>query len=215
MSKKAVLFDLDGVICDTAKYHYLAWKKAANAIGGDIDEEFNEQLKGVDRHNSLLKILKHNDIVLEPKKFNELLELKNEWYLEYIEKLTKDDILPGIETLLIKLKEENIFVSIASASKNAPLIINSLGLEKYVDAIANPEAVLNSKPEPDIFIEAARLVNIPLEECVGIEDSKAGIKALNKIGVTSIGIGEDLTSSTITVSTTEMLSFDLVINGIL
>ncbi len=207
---KAVLFDLDGVICDTAKFHYLAWKELANKLGGDIDEEFNELLKGVDRTESLKRVLKHIDVKLTEDEFNQCMVEKNTNYLKLLEELTEKDILPGISQLFEDLIANGIKISIASASKNAPIILEKIGLIEKVDAIANPADVKEGKPAPDIFLLAADMVNVDYNECIGIEDSQAGLDALNKACIDSIAIGNSLVGATITLSSTSDLTIDKI-----
>lgn len=207
---KAVLFDLDGVICDTAKYHYLAWKKLANELGGDIDEEFNETLKGVDRAESLNRILKHIDVSLSGQEFNKYMEIKNTWYLELLQEIDEQEILPGVAEFIDNLKKNDIKVAIASASKNAPVILEKIGLIDQVDSIANPDDVKLNKPAPDIFLLAAKQSNCDIDQCIGIEDSQAGIDALNAANIDSIAIGPGLKDATISLSDTSKLTMELL-----
>ncbi len=208
--KKAVLFDLDGVICDTAHYHYLAWKKLANHLGGDIDEEFNETLKGVDRAESLKRILNKINVELTEVEFEKYMTLKNDWYVEMLETINEDEVLPGILDFIIQLKENSIKVAIASASKNAPIILEKIDLMKYVDTIANPNDVKENKPAPDIFLLAAKQSGVAISDCIGIEDSQAGIDALNAAAIDSIAIGAILNGATITLDETSQLKLDLL-----
>ena len=207
MTVKGVLFDMDGVIADTAKFHYIAWKNAAKTLGIDITESFNEQLKGVSRAKSLDRILEFGGITLSQERKDELMANKNSEYVELLDTLTSDDILPGILELLKTLNSNGIKVSVASISRNAPLIIEKLEIAQYIDAVANPNHVKESKPAPDIFIEAARLINIPAEHCVGIEDAEAGIESIRRAGVRAIGIG---VSGDISLPNTAELTFPLV-----
>lgn len=207
---EAVLFDLDGVITDTAIFHYKAWKALANKLGGDIDEEFNETLKGVDRRESLKRILVHIDIELDEETFEQSMTWKNDYYIELLNDLSPSDILEGISGFIDSLREHGVKVSIASASKNAPAILEKIGLINKVDAIANPSKVKQNKPAPDIFILAAELVGADFNKCVGIEDSQAGLDALNSANMKSIAIGEHLTDATIKLKCTSELHFDLL-----
>lgn len=210
MKYKGILFDLDGVICDTAKLHYLAWKRLANELGGDITLEFNETLKGVDRTESLRRILAHINITSTEQQFEEMMSQKNSWYVESLENLSHRDILPGIELFINELKNNNIKIAIASASKNAPLILDAIGLSEQVDSIANPEHVINNKPAPDIFLLAAKQLNLEPYECIGLEDSQAGIDALNHGEINSIAVGNTLLNATRNISSTEQLTFELL-----
>ncbi len=210
MKYKGILFDLDGVICDTAGLHYLAWKRLANELGGDIDEEFNETLKGVDRRESLNRILTHIGVELDEATFNQMMTMKNDWYVESLDTLSESDILPGIGEFLNELVENGIKIAIASASKNAPNILEKIGVMQYVDTIADPAAVKHNKPAPDIFLLAAEQLGLDKDECLGIEDSQAGIIALNSAAINSLAIGDSLTDATIQVSTTTQVTLALI-----
>lgn len=207
---KAVLFDLDGVICDTAKFHYIAWKQLANKLGSDIDEEFNDTLKGIDRVNSLKRICKHIGVTLNDDELENYCTVKNKYYVELLNTLSSKDILPGIEKFILDLKENKINIAVASASKNAPYILEKIGLLQYVDYIVDPTSVSKGKPAPDIFLAGAKYFDLSCEECIGIEDAQAGIDALNSAQIKSIGIGEYLNDATITLKNTSLLSFDLL-----
>lgn len=162
---KGVLFDLDGVITDTAEYHYLAWKKLADNLGISIDREFNEKLKGVSREDSLRLILAHgnreNDFT--EVEFNHLAKMKNDNYVEMIQAVSPKDVYPGILELLKALKKANIKIALASASKNGPFLLKQMALTEYFDGIADPAAVKAGKPAPDIFILAAQVVGLSLK----------------------------------------------------
>ncbi|WOO88045.1 beta-phosphoglucomutase [Mollicutes bacterium LVI A0039] len=210
MKYKGILFDLDGVICDTAGLHYLAWKRLANELGGDIDEEFNETLKGVDRTESLKRILSHIDVELSSEQFQEMMELKNNWYVESLDTLSNKDVLPGIEDFIKSLIASGIKIAIASASKNAPNILNKIGIMQYVDTIADPGAVKQNKPAPDIFLLAAKQLGLTPNECLGIEDAQAGIDALNSAQIDSLAIGAGLKKANIHVHATSEVTLDLI-----
>ncbi len=208
---KAVLFDLDGVICDTAKFHYLAWKELANKLGGDIDEEFNELLKGVDRRESLNRILKEINVELNEEEIEKCMVEKNSNYLKLLEQLTAKDILPGISKLFDDLIENDVKISIASASKNAPVILEKIGLMDKVDAIADPGKVKLNKPDPEIFLLAAEIVDVDKSLCIGIEDSQAGLDALMDGGIDSVAIGDVLNGATTKLSDTSQLTYDVLL----
>lgn len=207
---KGILFDLDGVICDTAGLHYLAWKRLANELGGDIDEQFNETLKGVDRTESLNRILNHIGVELSEEKFAEMMTLKNDWYVESLDTLSAADVLPGINQFLEELVANDIKIAIASASKNAPNILNKIGVMHFVDTIADPDNVKQNKPAPDIFLLAAEQLGLSPSECIGIEDSQAGIDALNSAEIDSLAIGSTLTGATKQISQTNEISLSLI-----
>lgn len=213
---KAVLFDLDGVITDTAEYHYRAWKKLAEQLGISFDRAFNENLKGVSRKDSLDLILKHgnkeNQYTLEEKE--DLMEEKNTIYLGMIEQLTPKAILPGIHSLLEDLKEKGIKIGLASASKNGPMILEKLEIATYFDTIANPAEVKRGKPFPDLYLTAAKQLNIEPQECVGIEDAKSGVEAILSANMVAIGVGDKdtLQNAQYVVENTGQLNTDLILS---
>lgn len=211
---EAVAFDLDGVITDTAEYHYLAWKKLGEKLGIPFDREFNETLKGISRDESLNLILKlgnqENKFSQEEKK--ELMNWKNDLYIELIQSLDKKDILPGILNLLDSLKENNIKMAIASASKNAPMILNKLGLIDYFDTIVDPKTLNQGKPAPEIFLKAAKQLDICPSKMIGIEDSQSGISSINDASMFSIGVG-NLTHADYLVPGTEDLIFENMVKN--
>lgn len=210
MEIRAVLFDLDGIIADTAKFHFLAWKSVAEEIGVTIDEEFNEQLKGVDRVLSFNRILERGNITILSEDEKEYYRSKkNNMYRELLETITTNDILPGITEFFNELIENNIKISIASISQNAPFILEKLNLMDKVDCIADPRTVKFSKPAPDIFLKAAELVGVNPENCVGIEDSKAGIEAINNANIFSVGVGK-LTGTDLLLNSTSKLNLKVV-----
>lgn len=213
---KAVLFDLDGVIVDSAKYHFLAWQSLAAELSISIDKEFNEQLKGVSRIDSLKKILAHGKCLekFSEKQIQELATKKNQVYVDMVQKMTKGEILPGIEALLSELREKNYKIALASASKNGPLILNLLGITNYFDVIVNPEKVETGKPAPDIFLKAAELVRVDPNDCVGIEDAVSGVMAIKAAKMTAIAVGSSMQfkQADCVVSSTKELCLDLIIN---
>lgn len=191
MSKKGFIFDLDGVIVDTAKYHYLAWKKLANSIGVDFTEIQNEQLKGVSRIESLKKILKWGNKTLSEEDFNRLMSMKNEDYLNYIDKMDTSEILPDVTETLDFLIENKQPIALGSASKNAPEILNKVNLFNQFNAIVDGNSVTKAKPDPEVFLKAAEAIQIKPEDCVVFEDSVSGIQAANAANMISIGIGDE------------------------
>ena len=209
---KGVLFDLDGVITDTAEFHYRAWKKLGEEIGISIDRNFNEQLKGVSREDSLTLLLaygkKENDFSNE--EFAALAKRKNEYYLEMIQEITPADVFPGIVPLLSELKDTGIKIALASASKNWPLLLDKMQLSDYFDAIADPSKVASGKPAPDIFLLAAKEIGLEATDCLGIEDAKAGIQAIIASGAYPVGVGrkEDLGEDIPIVADTSSLTLD-------
>ncbi|MCC0715082.1 beta-phosphoglucomutase [Clostridioides sp. ES-S-0077-01] len=212
---KAVLFDLDGVITDTAKYHFEAWRDIAKSLDIEIDETFNEKLKGISREESLDRILicaNKVDSYTKEEKLR-MCEEKNKTYIKLIGSLTSKDILPGISKLIKELRENNIKLGIASASKNAPKILESLGIKDEFDCIVNPSLLERGKPYPDIFIEGSKMLNLEQYDCIGIEDSYSGIKAINDANMTSIGVGkkEVLGKCDYIVEDTGLLSYNTLL----
>ena len=189
MKTKGFIFDLDGVIVDTAKYHFLAWKKLANDLGIDFTEEENEQLKGVSRVKSLEKILAWGNKTLSEKDFNAQMAKKNEDYLSHIAKMDESEILPDVPKVLNFLSENNQPISLGSASKNARTILERVNLKEQFNAIVDGNDVTKAKPDPEVFLIAAKLLNVAPENCIVFEDSVAGVDAANVANMISIGIG--------------------------
>ncbi len=191
MNKKAFIFDLDGVIVDTAKYHYLAWQKIAGELGIEFTPEHNEELKGVSRVRSLDIILNLGKINASQQDKDRWLIQKNEDYLGYLVNMDESEILPGVLPVLQYLKEKNQAIALGSASKNARPILEKVNIISYFDAIVDGNDVTNAKPDPEVFVQAAKLLGIPNEDSMVFEDSVAGIQAANIAGMTSIGIGDE------------------------
>ena len=208
MTYQAVLFDLDGVITDTAEYHYLAWKKLAEEQGIHIDRAFNEQLKGVSRDDSLRRILAHGGKSVDDAEFARLTTRKNDNYVEMIQAVRPEDVYPGILALLQALRAAGKKIALASASKNGPFLLEKMQLTSFFDAIADPAAVAHSKPAPDIFLAAAQGVGVDIRDCIGIEDAAAGITAIKAAGALPVGVGkaEDLGSDIALVPDTAHLT---------
>lgn len=190
MTKKAFIFDLDGVIVDTAKYHYLAWKKIASELGIEFTHEHNELLKGVSRVRSLDIILGLGEVEATQAQKDQWLIQKNEDYLSYLVDMDQSEILPGVMTVLKFLKANHQPIALGSASKNARPILEKTGILSYFDAIVDGNDVSNAKPDPEVFLQAAQKLGISNENSIVFEDSVAGIQAANIASMTSIGIGE-------------------------
>ncbi|MBX9115124.1 beta-phosphoglucomutase [Enterococcus casseliflavus] len=210
--KKGFVFDLDGVITDTAKYHYIAWKELAAEIGIEIDLKFNEQLKGISRMDSLERILtlgNKNDAYTEVEK-EALATKKNTHYVQLLQSLTPDDLLPGVKTFLDEAKAKNIPCAIASASKNAPFILDKLGVMQDFDTIVDPATLKKGKPDPEIFIQAALALGIEPAEAVGFEDAQAGIDGIKSAGMYAVGVysGEELHGADVIVEKLTDLNID-------
>ena len=190
MNTKAFIFDLDGVIVDTAKYQYLAWLKIANQLGIEFTHEHNELLKGVSRDRSLDIILELGKVKASQEDKNKWLIQKNEDYLSYLVDMDESEILPGVMPILKYLKEQKQLIALGSASKNARPILEKTGTLHFFDAIVDGNDVSNAKPDPEVFLLAAKLLNTKPEDSIVFEDSVAGIQAANIGGMTSVGIGD-------------------------
>ena len=195
MSTIGVIFDLDGVIVDTAKYHFLAWKNLADSLGFEFTEAHNELLKGVSRVRSLEILLEIGNVKLSDEKKQEYLISKNEHYLEYITKMGSDEILPGAGKLLDNLDRLDINYVLGSASKNAPLILKQVGLLDRFKGIVDGNSVSKAKPDPEVFLIGAKKLGLAPENCMVFEDAIAGVEAANKANMISIGIGDAETLS--------------------
>jgi len=187
---KACLFDLDGVVVDTAKYHYLAWRRLANSLDFDFTKEDNERLKGVSRMQSLEILLSIGKINPSDEEKLKMAQKKNNWYVEYITKLDESEILPGVKDLLIELRQNGIKIALGSASKNSMLILNNLNLTSYFDAIVDGNKVSKAKPDPEVFLIGASELKVKPSECVVFEDAQAGIDAAKAANMKVIGIGQ-------------------------
>jgi beta-phosphoglucomutase len=212
--KKGFVFDLDGVITDTAKFHYTAWRNLAASLDITIDEAFNETLKGISRMDSLDRILvyghKEKDYTTAEKA--RLAEQKNDEYVKLLANLTEADLLPGVHDFLVQTKAHSIPCALASASKNAPMILQKLGVLDYFAHIVDPESLKKGKPDPEIFIKAAESIHIAPEEAIGFEDAQAGIAGIKAAGMYAVGIsateklaGADLQVASMTDVTVEQL----------
>mgnify|MGYP003362164869 CR=1 FL=1 len=212
---QGVLFDLDGVITDTAKFHFKAWSRLAKEkLGVVLPASFESDLKGISRIDSMNRILKFAKMAdkYSAAEVDTMAQYKNDLYLKEIGKLTQADILPGIENLLDELAANKVKLSVASASKNAPFILEKLGLRQQFDAIADPAKVAHGKPAPDIFLEAAAKINADPTQCVGIEDAKAGVQAIKAAGAIAVGVGNpsDLAEADTVVASTEELTYSVL-----
>ncbi|MBC1557304.1 beta-phosphoglucomutase [Listeria booriae] len=188
---EGIIFDLDGVITDTAEFHYLAWKKLADKFGIEIDRDFNETLKGVSRTDSLERILAYGgrSADFDAKEKAEMAEWKNDVYKEMIKAIQPSDILPGIESFLKELKEAGIRTAIASASKNAEMILRSLGIRDQFDYVVDAAKITKSKPDPEVFLKALELLGLSADVCIGVEDAASGVNAIKDAKMRAVGIG--------------------------
>ena len=189
MNKKGFIFDLDGVIVDTAKYHYLAWKKLANDLGFEFTKEQNEMFKGVSRKRCLEILLDIGNVKATQDEFDKWMVEKNIDYLKYIDNMNESEILPDVTRILDFLKKYNQPIALGSASKNAKPILEKVGLLSYFDTIVDGNSVTRAKPDPEVFLIAAKQLEVKPNDCLVFEDAVAGIQAANKANMTSIGIG--------------------------
>ncbi len=183
------IFDLDGVVVDTAKYHFLAWKKLANSLGFDLAEAFNEGLKGVSRMAALDLVLSIGGIAADSGERQAYADAKNGYYLEYISAMSRDEILPGVIEILEDIKERGCKSAIASASKNAPLILESVGIRTLFDVVVDGNRASRAKPDPEVFLLAAGDLGADPGRCVVFEDAVAGLEGAARAGMYCVGVG--------------------------
>jgi beta-phosphoglucomutase len=208
MQLKSALFDLDGVIVDTAIYHFKAWRRLANELGFDFSEYQNEQLKGISRMESLDLILSWGNKTLTESEKLEWAVNKNNWYLELIQNMNPSEILPGVKDFLNQLKDEKIKIALGSASKNSKLILNKIDLLHYFDAIVDGNNITKGKPDPQVFLLGAEATGALSGECVVFEDAQAGVEAAKAAGMYAVGIGDSkiLSKADLVVKSFEDLS---------
>ncbi|MBD5402287.1 beta-phosphoglucomutase [bacterium] len=198
MKYKAVIFDLDGVICFTDKYHYLAWKKMADGMGIYFDETINNRLRGVSRMESLEIILERCDKELTQEEKQALAEEKNKTYVELLGQMTEKDLSSEVKETLDSLRKSGLKLAIGSSSKNAKFILERLGLKDYFDAVSDGTNISKSKPDPEVFIKAAEFLHMAPVDCLVVEDAKAGVEAAKAGGFDSAGLGEAAESEAVT-----------------
>lgn len=186
------IFDLDGVIVNTAKYHYKAWKLLAEELGFLFTEQDNERLKGVDRIRSLEILLEIGNVNATEKEKLLMASKKNCWYIESLQTLNQYELLPGSMDYLLKLRNNDIKIALGSASKNARMILDKLQITELFDAIIDGTCVIKAKPDPEVFLKASKAIDLSPAQCVVFEDSQAGIEAASAAGCRSIGIGSPL-----------------------
>lgn len=186
---RACIFDLDGVIVDTAHYHFLAWRRLARELGFDLTAEQNERLKGVSRMHSLDILLELGNRSLPIEEKERLASKKNGWFVEYLEQMKPDEVFPGVLDLIWKLKRRGIRIALASSSKNARRVVQLLGIEDYFQAIVDGNMITHSKPDPEIFLLAANKLSVTPRECLVFEDAEAGVDAAIAAGMKCVGVG--------------------------
>lgn len=180
MNMKAIIFDLDGVICDTDEYHYLAWKQMADSIGVSFDRAINNRLRGVSRMESLNIILEKCNVSYSPHEKETLAAQKNDLYKNYLAQMTEKDLSTEVFSTLTLLRKMGYKLAIGSSSKNAPMILKQLGLENFFDVVSDGNNISNSKPDPEVFITAAKMLNIQQENCLVVEDAVSGVEAAHR-----------------------------------
>ncbi|TVR85636.1 MAG: beta-phosphoglucomutase [Spirochaetaceae bacterium] len=186
---KALIFDLDGVVVFTDKYHYLGWKKLADENGWSFDEEFNNNLRGVSRMKSLELMLEHNGLDLPEDEKNRLADRKNEYYKELLQRINESDLYPGAVGFVKKVRELGLKTALASSSKNAQAVLVALDLEPLFDAVVTGNDITRSKPDPEIFLLAAKKLGMKPEDCVVFEDAESGVEAAHRAGMRAVGVG--------------------------
>lgn len=209
MKYKAVIFDLDGVIVCTDECHYKGWKKLADEEGIYFDREINQRLRGVSRMESLEIVLEKANKAFTAEEKAEMAERKNNFYREYIKDLTPADVLPGVMDFCEKLRAQGVKLAIGSSSKNTPAILKGIGLDTYFDAVADGNQITKSKPDPEVFLLAAKLVGINPADCMVVEDAEAGVEAALAGGMDVLGLGKAVENSNATYKAAGLNTFDI------
>jgi len=186
---KACIFDLDGVIVDTAHYHFLAWKRLANELGIEFTEADNERLKGVSRLRSMEILMELGDLTLNQHEKERLANKKNEWFVDYVERMVPEEIFSGVKVLIHQLRDRGIKVGLASSSKNAKTVIQLLHIQNEFDVVVDGNMITHSKPDPEIFLLAAQKLGIDPKDCLVFEDAEAGVEAALAAGMKCVGVG--------------------------
>jgi beta-phosphoglucomutase len=185
----ACIFDLDGVIVDTAHYHFLAWRRLAHELGFDLSQEHNEQLKGVSRMKSLDLLLSVGGVTMSDREKEILANRKNTWFVDYLERMAPEEIFPGVKQLIHDLRLKGKKIGLASSSKNAKTVIQLLRIENEFDAVVDGNMIHHSKPDPEIFLLTAEKLSVAREHCLVFEDAEAGVEAALAAGMKCVGVG--------------------------
>ena len=209
MEYKGIIFDLDGVICHTDKYHYQAWKKLADKLGIYFDEKINNRLRGVSRMESLEIILEKSDKTYDEQEKIRFAEEKNSLYKELLQKMTPEDLSQEVKTTLEQLKEKGFKLAIGSSSKNAKFILERIGLSEFFDAVSDGNNITQAKPSPEVFLKAAEYLGLEPGACLVVEDAEAGLQAAVNGGMDCAGIGDASGSS---LATYKLNSFKDLLN---
>ncbi len=213
---KACIFDLDGVIVDTAKYHFKAWRRLANELGFDFTEEENEKLKGISRTESLNLLLEWGHVEKTVEEKAALAEQKNQWYREYIERMSNDEILPGVVAFLTGVKNKHIKMILGSASKNASLILDRVGLTSMFDGVVDGTHTTKSKPDPEVFLMGAAAAEAAPKNCIVFEDAVAGVEAALRGGFYTVGVGHPdvLDQAHIIIPSFEYIDYEEIVEAL-
>ena len=209
MKYNAVIFDLDGVIVCTDECHYKGWKQLADDEGIYFDKEINQRQRGVSRMESLEILLERAEKEYSSEEKNEMAERKNNYYKEFIKSLTPADILPGVIDFCEELKKNGVKIAIGSSSKNTPGILKGIGLDTYFDAVADGNQITHSKPDPEVFLLAAKLINESAENCLVVEDAEAGVAAAKAGGMDVLGLGNAVKDTDATYKAENLAKFDI------
>ncbi|MBQ9965168.1 MAG: beta-phosphoglucomutase [Clostridia bacterium] len=209
MKYKAVIFDLDGVIVTTDECHYKGWKKLADEEGIYFDREINRRQRGVSRMESLEVLLEKAERTYTQEEKTEMAERKNNYYREYIKSLTPADTLPGVMDFCSYLRENGVKLAIGSSSKNTPTILAGIGLDNYFDAVADGNQIKNSKPDPEVFLLAAKLLGIDPADCMVVEDAEAGVEAALAGGMDVLGVGDSVVNTNATYKAESLAKFNI------
>ena len=209
MKYNAVIFDLDGVIVCTDECHYKGWKQLADDEGIYFDKEINQRQRGVSRMESLEILLERAEKEYSSEEKNEMAERKNNYYKEFIKSLTPADLLPGVIDFCEELKKNGVKIAIGSSSKNTPGILKGIGLDTYFDAVADGNQITHSKPDPEVFLLAAKLINEPAENCLVVEDAEAGVAAAKAGGMDVLGLGNAVKDTDATYKAENLAKFDI------
>ncbi len=213
MTPCGVIFDLDGVLVTTDMFHYKAWKELADEIGLEFNEEMNHQLRGVSRVESLKRMYAQNNRDLpSDEEFEAQMTRKNDRYKELIGTMKPEDVLPGSIELLTALRHANIKIAIASASKNMPKVLEQTQLAQMVDATADGSEITHSKPDPEVFLLAAKKLRCDPKDCVGVEDAESGVEAIHRGNMLAIGIGEQGRKAELVVNSVAELSVERIVD---
>lgn len=209
----ACIFDLDGVIVDTAHYHFKAWQRLAHSLDIDFTETENQQLKGLSRRKSLQSILDMGQQSVSEEQFQQLMDRKNSWYQEYIADLSPREILEGIPSFLDELEQKGIKMAIGSSSKNAKRILKALKLTHRFGAIIAGASVKKTKPDPEVFLNGAEELGVSPQYCIVFEDAASGVEAANRAGMTSVGVGREdyLSEADVVIPSFKNMSLDKIL----